>query len=144
MEAMEASTEAFTSFRPKMQIVQVAPIVESAKESPGRLWRVFESLFSTIHRSYAQLTFFVSPLETHTCRYRRREKGLRVKLLYEKYFKDVGREFDEFQVNTHLSKLRCWYFGIYYIGEFYLGGVLFLVYCKKVKCVGIFTLGGEF
>ena len=24
-------------------------------------------------------------------------------------FKDVSREFDEFQVNTHLCKLRCWY-----------------------------------
>ena len=25
------------------------------------------------------------------------------------YFKDVSREFDEFRVNTHLFKLRCWY-----------------------------------
>ena len=24
-------------------------------------------------------------------------------------FEDVSREFDEFQVNTHLCKLRCWY-----------------------------------
>ena len=24
-------------------------------------------------------------------------------------FKDVSREFDEFQVNTHLCKLRCWH-----------------------------------
>ena len=24
-------------------------------------------------------------------------------------FKDVSREFDEFQVNCHLCKLRCWY-----------------------------------
>ena len=23
--------------------------------------------------------------------------------------KDVSREFDEFQVNTHHCKLRCWY-----------------------------------
>ena len=29
-------------------------------------------------------------------------------VFYKKYFKDVSREFDEFQVNTHL-KLRCWY-----------------------------------
>ena len=27
----------------------------------------------------------------------------------KKYFKDVSREFDEFQVNTYLCKLRCWY-----------------------------------
>ena len=26
-----------------------------------------------------------------------------------KYFKDVSREFDEFRVNTHICKLRCWY-----------------------------------
>ena len=25
------------------------------------------------------------------------------------YFKDVSREFDEFRVNSHLCKLRCWY-----------------------------------
>ena len=25
------------------------------------------------------------------------------------FFKDVSREFDEFGVNTHLCKLRCWY-----------------------------------
>ena len=30
-------------------------------------------------------------------------------IFYKKYFKDVSREFDEFQVNTHLWKLRCWY-----------------------------------
>ena len=30
-------------------------------------------------------------------------------LLYKKYFKDVSHEFDEFRVNTHLCKLRCWY-----------------------------------
>ena len=30
-------------------------------------------------------------------------------LFYKKYFKDVSREFDEFRVNTHLCKLRCWY-----------------------------------
>ena len=29
-------------------------------------------------------------------------------ILY-KYFKDVSREFDEFRVNAHLCKLRCWY-----------------------------------
>ena len=27
-------------------------------------------------------------------------------VFYNKYFKDVSREFDEFQVNTHLCKLR--------------------------------------
>ena len=26
-----------------------------------------------------------------------------------KYFKDVSREFDEFQVSTHLCMLSCWY-----------------------------------
>ena len=30
-------------------------------------------------------------------------------LIDENYFKEVSREFDEFQVNTHLCKLRCWY-----------------------------------
>ena len=30
-------------------------------------------------------------------------------VFYKKYFKDVSREFDEFQVNTQLCKLRCWY-----------------------------------
>ena len=32
-----------------------------------------------------------------------------VYIFYKKYFKDVSREFDEFQVNTHLCKLLCWY-----------------------------------
>ena len=27
----------------------------------------------------------------------------------KKKIKDVSREFDEFRVNTHLRKLRCWY-----------------------------------
>ena len=27
----------------------------------------------------------------------------------KKYIKDVSREFDEFQVNTHLCKLLCWH-----------------------------------
>ena len=54
-------------------------------------------------------------------------------LFYKKYFKDVSREFDEFQVNTHLCKLRCWYFLIYYMGEFLLGGVLFFVHYNG-KC----------
>ena len=31
-----------------------------------------------------------------------------VSAFYKKYFKDVSREFDEFRVNTHLCKLRCW------------------------------------
>ena len=31
-----------------------------------------------------------------------------MKLFYKKYFKDVSREFDEFRVNTHLCKLRCY------------------------------------
>ena len=30
-------------------------------------------------------------------------------LTYKKHFKDVSREFDEFQVKTRLCKLRCWY-----------------------------------
>ena len=30
-------------------------------------------------------------------------------LFYKKYFKDVSRKLDEFLVNTHLCKLRCWY-----------------------------------
>ena len=35
----------------------------------------------------------------------------RTTILYsKKYFMDVSREFDEFQVNTHLCKLRCWYY----------------------------------
>ena len=38
----------------------------------------------------------------------RRVMGARV-IFYEKYFKDVSRELDEFRVNTHISKLRCWY-----------------------------------
>ena len=28
---------------------------------------------------------------------------------YKEYFKDVSREFDEFRVNAHICKLRCWY-----------------------------------
>ena len=36
-----------------------------------------------------------------------RHKYLRI--FYEKKNKDVSREFDEFQVNTRLCKLRCWY-----------------------------------
>ena len=32
--------------------------------------------------------------------------------------KDVSREFDEFGVNSHLCKLRCWY----YVGEFFHNG----------------------
>ena len=30
-------------------------------------------------------------------------------LFHKKYSKDVSREFDEFQVNNHLCKMRCWY-----------------------------------
>ena len=30
------------------------------------------------------------------------------RLFNNKYFKDVSREFDEFQVNTHLCKLLFW------------------------------------
>ena len=29
-------------------------------------------------------------------------------LILQKYFKDVSCEFDEFRVDTHLCKLRCW------------------------------------
>ena len=35
---------------------------------------------------------------------------LRCYLFYKKYFKDVSREFDEFRVNTHLCKLRYYLF----------------------------------
>ena len=36
----------------------------------------------------------------------------------KKYLKDVRREFDEFRVNTHLCKLRCWHLlVIYYLCE---------------------------
>ena len=42
----------------------------------------------------------------------------RIYILYRKHFKDVSREFDEFQVNTHLCKLRCWHLlVIYYVYE---------------------------
>ena len=30
-------------------------------------------------------------------------------VLYINIFHDVSRKFDEFRVNTHLGKLRCWY-----------------------------------
>ena len=29
--------------------------------------------------------------------------------IIKKNIKDVSRKFDEFRVNTHLCKLRCWY-----------------------------------
>ena len=32
-----------------------------------------------------------------------------IHLFHKKHFKDVSREFDDFQVNTHVCKLRCWY-----------------------------------
>ena len=55
-------------------------------------------------------------------------------LFYKKYSKDVSREFDEFQVNTHICKLRCWYvLVIHYMGEFLLGGVLLIVHYND-KC----------
>ena len=31
------------------------------------------------------------------------------KIISCKYFEDVSREFDEFRVNAHLCKLRCWH-----------------------------------
>ena len=31
------------------------------------------------------------------------------KYIFYNYFKDVSREFDEFRINTHRCKLRCWY-----------------------------------
>ena len=38
---------------------------------------------------------------------------------FEKYFKDVSREFDEFRVNTHLCKQAALLvLVIYYVGEF--------------------------
>ena len=48
---------------------------------------------------------------------------------------DVSREFDEFQVNTHLCKLRCVRTCnvLDYMGEFLLLGVLFLVHYNG-KC----------
>ena len=52
---------------------------------------------------------------------------------YRKYFKDVGREFDEFPVNTHLRELRWLVLAIYYMSEFLLGGVLFFVHYNG-KC----------
>ena len=32
-----------------------------------------------------------------------------IHILHKKHFKDISREFDEFQVNIHFCKLRCWY-----------------------------------
>ena len=34
---------------------------------------------------------------------------IRIRLYYKKYIKDISREFDEFQINTHIRKSRCWY-----------------------------------
>ena len=63
-------------------------------------------------------------------------------IFYKKYFRDVSREFDEFQVNTHLCKLRCWHLyntirvSLYQEGSYFL----FII----MVSVGIFTLGGKF
>ena len=35
--------------------------------------------------------------------------GAYIRTTFKKYLKDASREFDEFRVNTHLCKLRCWY-----------------------------------
>ena len=37
-----------------------------------------------------------------------------------KRFEDVSREFDEFRVNTHLCKLRCWYVLVIHYGSDFL------------------------
>ena len=46
----------------------------------------------------------------------------------KKYFKDVSREFDEFQVNYSSLQAALLVLVIYYMGEFLLGGVLFFVH----------------
>ena len=46
---------------------------------------------------------------------------------------DVSREFDEFQVNTHLLQAALLVLVIYYMGDFLLGGVLFFVHYNG-KC----------
>ena len=67
----------------------------------------------------------------HSYTYARKNAGNSIILLYiELIFKDVSREFDEFQVNTHLCKLRCWCTRniCIYMGDILLGGVLFFVH----------------
>ena len=39
----------------------------------------------------------------------RLREDLTLMFFYKRYFKDVSRECDEFEVNTHLCKLRCWH-----------------------------------
>ena len=52
----------------------------------------------------------------------------------EKYRKDISREFDEFQVNTHLCKLRCF---LYVLRFFSLARytILFLRLAFFVECL---------
>ena len=61
-----------------------------------------------------------------------------LRIFYKKYFKDVSREFDEFQVNTHLCKLRCWYLKYTIWVSFYWEGSYFV--STIMVSVGIFTL----
>ena len=76
-------------------------------------------------------------------------------ILCKIYFKDVSREFDEFRVNTHICKLRCWYLKYtMWVNIFNERGSFVLLFkiCMYMFCffftimvgVGIFTLGGEF
>ena len=66
-------------------------------------------------------------------------------VFYKKHFKDVSREFDEFQVNIHLCKLRCWHLLVivYYMSDFLLGGVLFLVHRNEWRVVRCCTSKGS-
>ena len=49
--------------------------------------------------------------------------------LYNEDFKDVRRELDEFRVNTHLCKLRCWYLVLVLCGwVFQMGGDYGMLY----------------
>ena len=52
-------------------------------------------------------------------------------LFYEEYFKDVSREFDEFQFNTHLCELRLFIYSLIHFTHrlFYVFGYfLFITY----------------
>ena len=60
----------------------------------------------------------------------------------KKHFKDVSRGFDEFQVNIHICKLRCWYLQYTIRVTFYSEGSYFLF--TIMVSVGTFTLGGVF
>ena len=52
------------------------------------------------------------------------------------YFKDVSREFDQFRVNTHLCKLRCWYLSYtMWVSFLLMGGVVF--FCLNIDYIYI-------